>query len=163
MMKNNRLKQANLIDDAQDTLREYDSCLVSSERNNNNININQILVNKNKNLITSKIKIKKLGYSNSTRNKKGKIIKRKPSNIIIQTSPTNNNINSKSSSNIFKKSTFTQNNTRVTNNLHQNIPYYFNINNKLSSSNLKKVPTKIHHLSKNNFNSNTNIEGKNQR
>ena len=33
-MKNNRLKQANLIDDAQDTLREYDSCLVSSERNN---------------------------------------------------------------------------------------------------------------------------------
>ena len=37
MMKNNRLKQANLIDDAQDTLREYDSCLVSSERNNNNI------------------------------------------------------------------------------------------------------------------------------
>ena len=127
---------------------------------NNNININQILVNKNKNLITSKIKIKKLGYSNSTRNKKGKIIKRKPSNIIIQTSPTNNNINSKSSSNIFKKSTFTQNNTRVTNNLHQNIPYYFNINNKLSSSNLKKVPTKIHHLSKNNFNSNTNIEGK---
>ena len=34
MMKNNRLKQANLIDDAQDTLREYDSCLVSSERNN---------------------------------------------------------------------------------------------------------------------------------
>ena len=34
MVKNNRLKQANLIDDAQDTLREYDSCLVSSERNN---------------------------------------------------------------------------------------------------------------------------------
>ena len=37
MMNNNRFKQTNLIDDAQDTLREYDSCLVSSERNNNNI------------------------------------------------------------------------------------------------------------------------------
>ena len=37
MMNKNRLKQTNLIDDAQDTLREYDSCLVSSERNNNNI------------------------------------------------------------------------------------------------------------------------------
>ena len=37
MMNKNLLKQRNLIDDASDTLREYDSCLVSSERNNNNI------------------------------------------------------------------------------------------------------------------------------
>ena len=37
MMNKNLLKQRNLIDDAADTLREYDSCLVSSERNNNNI------------------------------------------------------------------------------------------------------------------------------
>lgn len=35
----NGLKSANLIDDFQDTTKEntYDSCLVSSERNNNNI------------------------------------------------------------------------------------------------------------------------------
>ena len=36
MMSNNRLKQTNLIDDVQDSLREYDACLVSSERSNNN-------------------------------------------------------------------------------------------------------------------------------
>ena len=36
-MMNKGLKQQNLIDVSQDTLREYDSCLVSSERNNNNV------------------------------------------------------------------------------------------------------------------------------
>ena len=36
-MMNKGLKQQNLIDVSQDTLREYDSCLVSSERNKNNV------------------------------------------------------------------------------------------------------------------------------
>ena len=111
--------------------------------------INPILVNKNKNLVNSKIKIKnnKILENNTTKIKKTKIIKPKQQNVNIKISP--NNMNSKSYINIFKKRTFT-------NNLEQNTEPLLEVN-KINNSNFKKEHLKIHNLSPNLSN---NIEGK---
>ena len=115
--------------------------------NQNKLNINPVLVNKSRDLDNIKLKIKKAG-NNPTRNKKGKIIKPKPKNIInIPISPNNNNYNSYS--NIFKKSTFI-------NNSHQNSANYLN-QNKVTNSNLKKEQIQMNNLT---TNLNNNAEGK---
>ena len=70
--------------------------------NTNNIvkkSLNPILVNKNKNLVNSKTKNRKILENDDRKIKKVKIIKPKNQNYIIRISPTN--MNSKSYINVF--------------------------------------------------------------
>ena len=114
---------------------------------NNVTNINPIQVNKSKNLVNSKIKIKKPG-NNIIKSKKIKILKTKPQNIKIQVSPINQN--SKSYKNIIKK---------IPNNSPKNLEYFIHQNKNISKPTFKKerIKTHTHNLSTNFSN---NIEGK---
>ena len=112
---------------------------------NNTSNINPILVNKSKNLVNSKIKMKKPG-NNLTKNKKIKLLKTKPQNIKIHISPINQN--SKSYKNITKK---------LPNNSPKNFEYFIHLNKNISKPNIKKENIKTQNLSTNFSN---NIEGK---
>ena len=114
----------------------------------NNIIINPISVNKNKNFENYKIKLKKYG-NNIPKNKIEKLVKPKPQNINIQISPTS--INSRSFTNLLKKSS--NNNTNQTQSYIINNPTLL----KISKPNLKKVNIKMHNLSPNLSN---NVEGK---
>ena len=116
--------------------------------------INPILVNKSKNLINSKIKIKSIKNlgNNTTKNKRAKILKPKLQNINIKVPP-----HQRSYTNVLKASTLMKNNNNNSNNNNlQNKENYMN-QNKIKSSNIKKEHLKIHNLPKN---LNNNIEGK---
>lgn len=129
--------------------------------NSNNVgknNVNPILVNKSKNLVNSKIKIKNIPNikntgNNTMKNKRTKILKPKPQNINIKISP--NHLSSKSYSNVFKKQA-------LTNNTNNNTQILINPGNKLApkkvrNPNIKKVNLKMNNLS---INLNNNAEGK---
>ena len=118
--------------------------------NTNNIvkkSLNPILVNKNKNLVNSKTKNRKILENDDRKIKKVKIIKPKNQNYIIRISPTN--MNSKSYINVFKKKTFT-------NNIEQNTEPILT-QNKINNSKFKRQHLKTNNLSPNFTN---NMEGK---
>ena len=121
-----------------------------SSKNNLNVKINPILVNKNKNLLNNKIKMKTTG-NNTTKNKKGKILKIKPKNIKnIPISP--NNMHTNSYTNIYK-------NSSLINNTQQSNEYHLN-QNKVINTNLKKEHLKIVNISNLSPDFSNNVEGK---